>query len=169
MFGFIWKKYPKQFAFLILSILESFVRKVWNFEKKVTFYLILSRVLISPKVNGYIMRTLRHIISCEDEDIDRFSTVFHHLCHYTYIYMKDKLNIFGASVSKWSLISKSNFDFEIELRFQNRTSIFERSFHLKIELPFRNGASILKWSFHFEMELRFQNRANGLLAIRSTF
>ena len=127
------------------------------FLYKQTFH--ISQVLISPKVNGYIMRTLRHIILCEDEDIDRFYAVFH-LSHYTYIYMKDKLNIFGASVSKWSLISKSNFDFEIELRFQNRTSIFKRSFHLKIELPFRNGASILKWSFDFQKELRFWNRAS---------
>ena len=45
-----------------------------------------------------------------------------------HLFMKNKLNIFGAS------ILKSSFDF-------------------KIELPFRNTASILIWSFDFEMGL----------------
>ena len=65
-------------------------------------------------------------------------------------YMKNKLNVFGAS------ISKSSFDFEMELRFQNRASISKWSFDFKIELWFRNRASISKW----KMELRFQNRAS---------
>ena len=45
--------------------------------------------------------------------------------------MKDKLNIFWASISKWS------FDFKIELRF-------------------RNGTSISKWGFDFKIKLRLE-------------
>ena len=47
-----------------------------------------------------------------------------------HLYVKNKLSIF------WGSISKSNFDFGMELLFQN-------------------GASISKWSFDFEIELRF--------------
>ena len=58
------------------------------------------------------------------------------------MFMKNKLNIFGAS------ISKSSFDFEMELRFQNRASISKSNFDFEME----NGASISKSSFDFEME-----------------
>ena len=59
------------------------------------------------------------------------SMVFH-LRHYTHI-SKINLNIFGASIS----ISKSNFYFEMELRFQNGVSISKSSLDLKIELRFQ--------------------------------
>ena len=71
-----------------------------------------------------------------------------------HLYVKNKLSIF------WASISKSNFDFEIELRFRNGASISKWGFNFEIELRFQNGASILKWSFDFEMEFRFQNRAS---------
>ena len=78
-----------------------------------------------------------------------------------HLYVKNKLSIF------WASISKSNFDFKMELRFRNGKG----SFDFKIELRFRNGASISKWktelrfqngkgSFDFKIELRFQNRAS---------
>ena len=79
-----------------------------------------------------------------------------------YVHMKDKLNIFGASISKW------NFDFKIELRFQNGTLISKWRFDFEIELRFQsrplisNGAFIWKWSFDFEIRLRFQNGASIL-------
>ena len=71
-----------------------------------------------------------------------------------HLYVKNKLSIF------WASISKSNFDFGMELRFRNEALISKSSFDFKMGLQFRNGASILKWSFDFEMELRFQNRAS---------
>ena len=69
------------------------------------------------------------------------------------MFMKNKLNIFGAS------ISKSSFDFKIELRFQNGASISKSNFDFEIELQFQNG----KWSFDFKIELRFRN---GKIEIR---
>ena len=69
------------------------------------------------------------------------------------MFMKNKLNIFGASTSK------SSFDFEMELRFQNRASISKSNFDFEIELRFQNG----KWSFDFKIELRFRN---GKIEIR---
>ena len=96
-----------------------------------------------------------------------------------YVHMKDKLNIFGASISKWNfdfkielrfqngtLISKWRFDFQIELRFQSRplisngAFIWKWSFGFKMELWFWNQASITKWSFNFEIELRCRNEAS---------
>ena len=93
------------------------------------------------------------------------------------LHTKNKLNIFGASISKCSFdfkielrfrngapISKSRFDFGIELRFQNWTSISngaficKSSFDFEMEHRFRNGASISKSNFDFEMELRFRNK-----------
>ena len=71
-----------------------------------------------------------------------------------HLYVKNKLSIFLAS------ISKSNFDFKMELRFWNGASISKSSFDFEMEFPFRNGASILKWSFNFEIELQFQNGAS---------
>ena len=50
-------------------------------------------------------------------------------------------------------ISKSSFDFKMEVRFQNG----KWSFDFEMELGFQNGASISKWSLDFKMELRFQN------------
>ena len=72
-----------------------------------------------------------------------------------HLYVKNKLSIF------WASISKSNFDFKMELRFQNgarfrnRASILKWSFDFEMELRFQNGASISKWSFDFKIELRF--------------
>ena len=68
-----------------------------------------------------------------------------------HLYVKNKLSIF------WASISKSNFDFGMELRFQNGASISKWGFNFEIELRFQNGASISKWSFDFEMEFRFRN------------
>ena len=69
-----------------------------------------------------------------------------------HLYMKNKLNIFGAS------ISKSSFDFQIDLLFPNGASISKSSFDFEIKLPFHNG----KWRFNFKFELRFQNGASIL-------
>ena len=55
-----------------------------------------------------------------------------------HLHMKDKLNIFGASILKWS------FDSKMELRFQNGASISKSNFDFEMELPLRNGASISK-------------------------
>ena len=89
-----------------------------------------------------------------------------------HLHIKGKMNIFGASNSKWSLdfkielqfgnrtpISKWSFNLEIEHRFQKQTSILKWSFHLKIGLRFQNDTLISKWSFDFEIELRFQNQS----------
>ena len=83
-----------------------------------------------------------------------------------HLHMKDKLNIFGALISKWSL------DFKIELRFSNGALIWKQSFDFemelrfqnKIKLRFQNWTLISKWSFDFkikssydfEMKLRFR-------------
>ena len=95
------------------------------------------------------------------------------------LHTKNKLNIFGASISKcsfdfkielrfrnWTSISngaficKSSFDFEMEHRFRNGASISKSNFDFEMELRFRNKPSISKWSFDFEIELRFQNAAS---------
>ena len=73
-----------------------------------------------------------------------------------HLYVKNKLSIF------WASISKSNFDFEIELRFRNGASISKWGFNFEIELRFQNGASILKWSFDFEMEFKIEDFVNML-------
>ena len=73
------------------------------------------------------------------------SMVFH-LRHHTHI-SKINLNIFGASISKWS-------------------------FNFKIELLFWNGTQISKWSFDFEVDLRSQNQtsiSNGATSPKKTF
>ena len=59
-------------------------------------------------------------------------------------------------MEKGASISKSSFNFEMELRFQNRASISKSNFDFKME----KGASISKWSFDFKMELRFRNGAS---------
>ena len=63
MFVFIWTHYPENFEFLILGILELFVREVCKFQKSRlvfnifyyfrTFY--ISHVRISQNVKGVLM------------------------------------------------------------------------------------------------------------------
>ena len=92
------------------------------------------------------------------------TTVFH-LCHYMYIW-KINWTFLGLPFRNGISISKSNFDFKMELWFQNGDSISKSSLDFKVDLWFQmelwfwNQASISKWSFNFEIELRCRNEAS---------
>ena len=73
MFQFIKKHYPPNYAFLILTILELFMREVCKFPKKqANFYHILLFLNVCKQTFhiSYV-----HLCSCEDEDISRFSNL----------------------------------------------------------------------------------------------
>lgn len=76
-----------------------------------------------------------------------------HLCNYVCI----KGKAFSCFNKRY--ISKTSFDFNIELLFRDLVSISKSNFDLKIDFRFQDGASVLILNFVFKMELQFLNRA----------
>lgn len=69
-----------------------------------------------------------------------------HLCNYACIRAK----VFSCFNKRY--ISKTSFDFNIELLFRNLASISKLNFDLKIDFRFQDGASVLILNFKVELD-----------------